>query len=99
MSALLKLGATEDWMAASLLEACFPGPIRFGRSEGLFSLVAMYASRFRDCVCKERNRAGGARKKRGSQRPRATLQWEVHAAQEVLEACGARSVSWPLKRR
>ena len=48
--------------------------------------VAMYASRFRNCVCTERNHIGGARKKRGSQMPRATLQREVHTAQEVQEA-------------
>ena len=44
-------------------KACFPGPIRLAWSEGLFSLVAMYAGRFRNCVCTERNRIGGARKK------------------------------------
>ena len=52
----------------------------------MFSLVVMYASRFRNCVCAERNRTGGAGKKRGSQRPRATLRREVHAAQEFLKA-------------
>jgi hypothetical protein len=46
----------------------------------------MYASRFRNCVCTERNRIGGARKKWGSQRPRATLRREIHAAQEFLDA-------------
>jgi len=46
----------------------------------------MYASRFRNCVCTERHRIGGARKKRGSQWLRATLRREVHAAQEALEA-------------
>jgi len=56
--------------------------------EGPFSLVVMYASRFRKCVCAERNRIGGAREKRGGQRPRATLRWEVHATQEVLDARG-----------
>jgi hypothetical protein len=30
------------------------------------SLVPMYASRFRNCVCTERNRIGGARKKWGA---------------------------------
>ena len=64
----------------------FTGPIRFGPSEGLCSLVAMYASRFRNCVRTERNRAGGGRKKRGGQSPRATLRREVHAAQQVMEA-------------
>jgi hypothetical protein len=44
------------------------------------------ASRFRNCVCTERNRIGGARKKWGIQRPGATLRREIHAAQEVLEA-------------
>jgi hypothetical protein len=39
MSALLKLGATDDWMAASLLEACFPGAIRLKWGVGLFSTV------------------------------------------------------------
>jgi hypothetical protein len=38
-----------------------PGAIRPRRSEGLFSLVAMYASRSRNCVCAEWNRIGGAR--------------------------------------
>ena len=51
-----------------------------------FSLVVMYASRFRECVCTERNRMGGTRKKWASQRPRATLRREVHAAQKALEA-------------
>jgi len=46
----------------------------------------MYASRFRDCVCAEQNRIGGAHKKWGSQKLRATLRWEIHAAQEALEA-------------
>jgi hypothetical protein len=60
------------------------------------SLVVMYASRFRNCLCAERNRIGGARKKRGSQKPRATLRQEVHAAQEVLEArVGAPGVPIP----
>jgi len=49
------------------------------------SLVVMYASRFRECVCTERNRMGGTRKKWGSQKSRATLRREVHAAQEVLK--------------
>ena len=39
-----------------------------------------------NCVCTERNRLGGAGKKRGSQRPRAILGREIHAAQEVSEA-------------
>lgn len=33
-----------------------------------------------NCVCAEWNRIGGAAKKRGSQKPRATLRREVHAA-------------------
>ena len=54
----------------------------------------MYASRFRNCVGAERNRIGGARKKRGSQKTRATLRREVHAAQMALEArAGARGLS------
>ena len=62
-------------------------------SEGLFPLVAMHASRFRNCVGAERNRVGGARNKWGSQRPRATLRLEIHAAQEALEArAGARGL-------
>ena len=74
-------------------KARFPGPIRLGWSEGLCFLVVMYASRFRNCVCAERNRIGGARRKWGSQRPRATLRWEIHAAQEVLETrVGAQGV-------
>jgi len=53
----------------------------------------MYAGRFRNCVCAERSRIGGARKKWGSQKPRATLRREVHTAQEVLEArVGARGL-------
>jgi hypothetical protein len=67
-------------------KACLSGPIRLGWAERLCPLVAMYASRFRNSVCTERNRIGGACKKWGSQRSRATLQREVHAAQEVLEA-------------
>jgi len=43
--------------------ACFTGPIRLGCSEGLCSLIAMYASRFRNCVRAERNGIGGARRK------------------------------------
>ncbi len=42
---------------------------------------------------------GGARKKRGSQKPWAALRQEIHAAQEILEACGVRSIPWLLKRR
>ena len=49
----------------------------------------------RNSVCGERNRIGGARKKRGSQKPRATLRREIHAAQEVLEArVGAHEVEF-----
>ena len=58
----------------------FTGTIWQRWSEGLCSLVVMYASRSRNCVCAERNRIGGARKKRGSQKPRATLRWEIHPA-------------------
>jgi len=62
-------------------------------SEGLCSLVVMYASRFRNWVCAERNRIGGARKKWGSQRAREILRRKVHAAQEVLETrVGARGL-------
>ena len=51
----------------------------------------MYASGFRNCAFTERNRMGGARKKRGGQKPQATLRREIHAAQEALEArAGAR---------
>ena len=63
-------------------------PIGQRRSEGLFSLVVMYASQFRNCVSTERNRIGGPRKKRGSQKTRATLRRDVHAALEALEARG-----------
>jgi hypothetical protein len=52
----------------------------------VFSLVAMHASRFRNCVYTERNRIGGRHEKRGSQKLLATLRREVRAAQEVLEA-------------
>jgi len=52
----------------------------------------MYASRFRNCAFAERNRIGGAHKKRGSQRPRVTLRWETHAAQEFPEARGGARV-------
>ena len=75
----------------------FTGTIWQRRPEGLFSLVVMHASRFRNCVYAERDRIGGERKKRGSQKTRATLRREVHEPQEVLQACGAQSVSWPLK--
>ena len=64
----------------------FTGTIRLGWLEGLFSLVAMYASRFRSCAFAERNCMGGRRKKWGSQKTRATLRREIHAAQKVLEA-------------
>jgi hypothetical protein len=57
-------------------------------SEGLFSRVAIHASRFRNCAFAERNRIGGPRKKRGSQKTRATLRRDVHAALEALEARG-----------
>jgi hypothetical protein len=50
----------------SVREACFTGSIRLGRSRGLGSLVAMYASRFRNYVRTERNRIGGRRKKWGA---------------------------------
>jgi hypothetical protein len=46
----------------------------------------MHASRFRNCAFAERSSIGGARKKGGSQRPRAALRREIHAAQEALEA-------------
>ena len=53
----------------------------------------MYASRFRDCAFAERNSIGGARKKEGSQRARATLRREIHVAKEALEArVGARGL-------
>ena len=78
-------------------EGRFTGTIWQRRPEGLFSLVVMHASRFRNCVYAERDRIGGERKKRGSQKTRATLRREVHEPQEVLQACGAQSVSWPLK--
>jgi hypothetical protein len=69
------------------------GRISQSWSEGLGSLVAMYASRFRNCVCAERNRIGGAHNKRGSQKPRATLRREIHAAQEFLKArAGVREI-------
>ena len=73
-------------VTSSFRGACFTGAIRLGRREGLCSLVAMYASRFRNCVCAERNPIGGARKNRRSHKTRVTLRREVHAAQEVLEA-------------
>ena len=34
----------------------------------------------------------------GSQKPRATLRREIYAAQEAMEASGARSASWPLNQ-
>jgi hypothetical protein len=67
-------------------EGRFTGTIRERWSEALCSLAAINGSRFRNCVFAERNRIGGAHKKRGSQRPRKTLRREIHAAQEVLEA-------------
>jgi len=68
------------------LNGRFTGTIGQRWSEELFSLVAMYASRFGSFVCAERNRIGGARKKWESQRPSATLLREVHAALVALEA-------------
>jgi hypothetical protein len=64
----------------------FTGTIWQRGLEGLCSLVVMYASPFRDCAFAERNRIGGARKKKRSQKTWGTLRREVHAAQEVLEA-------------
>jgi len=62
-------------------------------SEGLSSLVAMYASRFRNFAFASRNHLGSAEKKAGNQAPRATLRREVHPAQEVLEArAGVREI-------
>jgi len=69
-----------------LREGRFPGTIWQRRPEGLFSLVAMHVSRFRNCAFAERNRIGGARKKWESQKPRVNLRREIHAAQECLEA-------------
>jgi len=69
-----------------LAGSLFPRTNPAGCSEALFSLVVMCVTRFCNYRCTERNRIGDARKKRGSQWPRATLRREVHAAQEVLEA-------------
>jgi hypothetical protein len=68
------------------MEGRFTGLIWQRLPEVLFFLVAMCASPFRNCACAERNHMGGRRRKRGSQRPRATLRREIHAAQEGLEA-------------
>src|SRR5208337_2088845 len=92
--------STSDHLASeglakrhSGLEGRFTGTIWQRQSEGLFFLVVMCASRFRYCAFTERHRIGGARKKRGSQRPPATLRWEIHATQQVLEArVGAQAV-------
>jgi len=71
----------------------FTGTISQRWSGGLFSLVAMYASRFGNFLCAEWNRIGGTSKKSGSQKTRASLRREIHAAQEVLEArAGARGL-------
>ena len=48
------------------MEGRFTGTISQRWSEGLFSLVVMYARRFHNCAFTERNRIGGARKKRGA---------------------------------
>jgi len=50
-------------------EACFPGAIRLGRSEGQFSLFVEYTRRLRNCVCAERNPIGGRRKSWGPKSP------------------------------
>jgi hypothetical protein len=57
-------------------------------------LRAGWRRRSTSSVCSsQRNRVGGARRKRGSQRARATLRREVHAAREVLEArVGAQGI-------
>ena len=46
-------------------EGRFTGTIWQRWSEGLRSLVVIHASRFRDCVCTERNCIGDGRKKKG----------------------------------
>ena len=75
------------------MEGRLTGTIWQRWSEGLCSLVAMHAGRFRNCVCTDRNRIGGVRKKWGSQRLRATLRREVHASHQILEArVGARGL-------
>ena len=52
----------------------------------MFPLVAMCASRLRNCAFAERNRIGDAHKKRGSHRPRGALRWAVLATQAVMKA-------------
>jgi len=73
------------WLDSGM-EGRFTGTIPQRWSQGLFSLVVMYASRFRNCTCTERNRIGGARKKRESQEAWGALRREIHAAQQALEA-------------
>jgi hypothetical protein len=89
-------GSSGDTML-TIMEGRFPGPIRLGWSEGLFSLVPVYASRFRNCICTERNHIGGGRRKWGNYGLRAILRREIYPAQEVLEArLGARQRrEWP----
>jgi hypothetical protein len=52
----------------------------------LFSRGFMDTGRLRNCMCTEENRIGGTRKKSRSQKTRAILRGEVHAAHKVLEA-------------
>ena len=40
-------------VTSTFREACFPGAIRLGWPEGLCSFVAIYATRFHNCVCTE----------------------------------------------
>jgi hypothetical protein len=80
------------------VKACFTGPIRPGCSEGAVSFGSGNAS-LRNWACTELDRIGGARKKRGNQKPRATLRREIRAAQEFLGAwpggqTKAKTVAW-----
>jgi hypothetical protein len=67
-------------------EGRFTGTFCQRWSEGLFSPVVAYASRFRNCAFAELNCIGGARKKWESQKPRVNLRREFHAVHAVLKA-------------
>ena len=66
-------------------KACFPGTIRLGRSEGLFSLGSGSQSIPQLRMCGTESHRGRTQET-GSQWPRATLRREIHAAQEFLDA-------------
>ena len=67
-------------------EAGFTGPIRLGRSEGLFSLGSRNQSVPRLCSCARKPHYGSMQETGAGNTPRATLRREILAAQGVLEA-------------